>query len=43
MSAAAVHGAGELIAQLVRLSLTELSGQETAITQRGALKDWIRC
>ncbi len=42
MSAAAAQGAGELIAQLVRLSLIELSGQETAVTQREALKDRIR-
>jgi AraC-like DNA-binding protein len=42
MSAAAARGAGELIMQLVRLSLLELSGQETAITQRAALKDRIR-
>ncbi|MDP1740599.1 MAG: helix-turn-helix domain-containing protein [Polaromonas sp.] len=42
MSAAAARGAGELIAQMVRLSLIELSGQETAVTQREALKDRIR-
>jgi AraC-like DNA-binding protein len=42
MSAAAAHGAGELIAQLVRLSLIELAGQSTALTQREALKDRIR-
>ncbi|MFO6421042.1 helix-turn-helix domain-containing protein [Hylemonella sp. W303a] len=42
MSADAAHGAGELIAQLVRLSLIELSGQETHHTQREALKDRIR-
>jgi AraC-like DNA-binding protein len=42
MSADAAHGAGELIAQLVRLSLIELSGQETRHTQRDALKDRIR-
>ena len=42
MSVAAAQGAGELIAQLVRLSLIELSGQETAVTQREALKDRIR-
>lgn len=42
MSAAAAHGAGELIAQLVRLSLIELAGQATALTQREALKDRIR-
>lgn len=42
MSADAARGAGELIAQLVRMSLIELSGQETQITQREALKDRIR-
>jgi AraC-like DNA-binding protein len=42
MSESAAHGAGELIMQLVRLSLLELSGQETAVTQREALKDRIR-
>ncbi len=42
MSEQAARGAGELIMQLVRLSLLELSGQETAVTQREALKDRIR-
>jgi len=42
MSPAAARGAGELIAQLVRLSLIELAGQSTAVTQREALKDRIR-
>lgn len=42
MSADAARGAGELIAQLVRLSLIELSGQQTALTQREVLKDRIR-
>jgi len=42
MSADAARGAGELIAQLVRLSLIELSGEETALTQREILKDRIR-
>jgi AraC-like DNA-binding protein len=42
MSAAAAQGAGELIKQLVRLSLQELAGQETAVTQREALRDRIR-
>jgi AraC-like DNA-binding protein len=41
MSQDAARGAGELIMQLVRLSLLELSGQETALTQREALKDRI--
>jgi AraC-like DNA-binding protein len=42
MSLAAARGAGDLIAQLVRLSLIELAGQSTAVTQREALKDRIR-
>ena len=42
MSETAARGAGELIMQLVRLSLLELAGQETAVTQREALKDRIR-
>ena len=42
MSPAAAGGAGELITQLVRLSLIELAGQSTAVTQREALKDRIR-
>ena len=42
MSADAARGAGELIMQLVRLSLLELGGQETASTQREALKDRIK-
>jgi AraC-like DNA-binding protein len=42
MSADAARGAGELIMQLVRLSLLELAGQETAPTQREALRDRIR-
>ncbi|MDM0111709.1 helix-turn-helix domain-containing protein [Variovorax sp. J22R133] len=42
MSEAAARGAGELIMQLVRLSLMELAGQQTAVTQREALKDRIR-
>jgi len=42
MSAAAAQGAGELIKQLVRLSLQELSGVETAVTQREALRERIR-
>lgn len=41
MSADAARGAGELITQLVHLSLLELSGQQTARTQREALKDRI--
>ena len=42
MSADAARAAGELIVQLVRLSLLELSGQPTALTQREVLKDRIR-
>jgi AraC-like DNA-binding protein len=42
MSEAAAQGAGELIKQLVRLSLQELGGLETAVTQREALRDRIR-
>lgn len=42
MSDTAARGAGELIMQLVRLSLLELSGQETAVTQKLALRDRIR-
>ena len=42
MSADAARGVGELIAQLVRLSLIELSGQQTALTQREILRDRIR-
>lgn len=42
MSADAARGAGDLIAQLVRLSLIELAGQQTSQTQREALKDRIR-
>lgn len=38
----AARGAGDLIVQLVRLSLLELAGQESAVTQRAALKDRIR-
>jgi AraC-like DNA-binding protein len=42
MSEAAAQGAGELIKQLVRLSLQELAGLETSVTQREALRDRIR-
>ncbi len=42
MSDVAARGAGELIMQLVQLSLLELSGQETSVTQREALRDRIR-
>ena len=41
MSDAAAQGAGDLIVDLVRLSLLELSGQETTLTQREALLDRI--
>ncbi len=39
MSADAARGAGELITQLVRLSLQELAGQTSATTQQMALRD----
>jgi AraC-like DNA-binding protein len=42
MSAAAARGAGELIIELVRLSLMELAGQENATTQLEAFRDRIR-
>jgi AraC-like DNA-binding protein len=42
MSEAAAQGAGELIKQLVRLSLQEMAGLETGVTQREALRDRIR-
>lgn len=42
MSESAAQGAGEMIIDLVKLSLLELSGQETAQTQLEALRDRIR-
>lgn len=42
MSETAARGAGDLIMQLVRLSLLELADQSTAITQREALHDRIK-
>lgn len=42
MSESAARGAGEMIVQLVRLSLQELAGRETGVTQLEALKDRIR-
>lgn len=42
MSQAAAQGAGQLIKQLVQLSLLELAGQDTAVSQREALRDRIR-
>ncbi|MES2635458.1 MAG: helix-turn-helix domain-containing protein [Pseudomonadota bacterium] len=42
MSEASARGAGELIKQLVQLSLMEVAGHETAVTQREALRDRIR-
>ena len=42
MSDAAARGVGESIIQLVRLSLMELAGQHTAVTQREAFRDRIR-
>lgn len=42
MSESAAQGAGEMIIDLVKLSLMELAGQETAQTQLEALRDRIR-
>ncbi|RCW66771.1 helix-turn-helix domain-containing protein [Pseudorhodoferax soli] len=42
MSETAARGAGELIMQLVQLSLLELAGQGTAVTLKQALRDRIR-
>ena len=42
MSAEAARGAGELIVELVRLSLQELAGRESATTQLEAFRDRIR-
>lgn len=42
MSAAAAQGAGDLIIELVRLSLMELAGRSTATTQLEAFRDRIR-
>ena len=42
MSETAARGAGEMIMQLVRLSLLELADRSTAVTQREALHDRIR-
>ncbi|HSI51700.1 MAG TPA: helix-turn-helix domain-containing protein [Ideonella sp.] len=42
MSAEAACGAGEMLLELVRLSLQELAGQHTATSQQQALKDRIR-
>lgn len=42
MSESAAQGAGEMIIDLVKLSLLELAGQETAQTQLEALRDRIR-
>ncbi|MBC7602852.1 MAG: helix-turn-helix domain-containing protein [Ramlibacter sp.] len=42
MSEESARGAGELIKQLVQLSLLELAGNETSVTQREALRDRIR-
>lgn len=41
MSEAAANGAGEMIKQLVQLSLMEAAGLETGVTQREALRDRI--
>ncbi len=42
MSEAAAQGAGQLIKQLVQLSLLELAGQDTLVSQREALRDRFR-
>jgi len=42
MSEAAAEGAGDLIKQLVWLSMMEAAGEQTATTQREALRDRIR-
>ena len=42
MSEAVARGAGELIVQLVQLSLLEAVGRDTAVSQRAALRDRIR-
>lgn len=42
MGPAEAHGAGELVLQLVQLSLLELAGRHTAHSQREALRDRIR-
>lgn len=39
MSEVAAQGAGQLIKQLVQLSLLELAGQDTSVSQREALRD----
>jgi len=41
MNEAAARRAGDLVAQLVRLSLLELGGRDSALTRRQALKDRI--
>jgi AraC-like DNA-binding protein len=42
MSEAIARGAGDLITQLVQLSLMEAAGQETVVTQREALRDRVQ-
>ena len=42
MSETAARGAGELIVELVRLSLQELAGRENSVTQLEAFRDRIR-
>ena len=42
MTPEAARGAGHLVTDLVRLSLLELAGRATAVTQQQALKDRIR-
>ncbi len=42
MNAASAHGSGEVIMQLVQMSLLELAGLRTERTQREALRDRVR-
>jgi len=42
MTPEAAHGAGQLVTELVRLSLQELAGRASAVTQQQAFKDRIR-
>jgi len=42
MHAASAHGSGEVIMQLVQMSLLELAGQRTERSQREALRDRVR-
>lgn len=42
MNTSTAHGSGEVIMQLVQMSLLELTGQRTDQTQRGLLRDRVR-